>query len=229
MLAGADQHAAAGLLGEGLDQRGLAGARPPRRRGPAGLPTLVRRPGAEQLLARAATHLRAGAGALVVACLAGPVAARVRAPLTTRVILEEHQDAAGGAAGPQVGTVRPGQQIDRVGGQDGKHDVGTRCAMDVGARERTRPLAASARRATGAACAVGVDRVERGALDVGCLATASARAVADDARAARRARRGWARQSGAAPPSGRRGPSASSHAAAPAESARPSTATPFAA
>ena len=78
------------------------------------------------------------------------------------MILEEHQHAAGGAAGPQVGTVRPGQQIDRIGGQDGKHDVGTRCAMDVRARERHAAWLPEGDGRPRRPCAIGVDRVESG-------------------------------------------------------------------
>src|SRR6195952_2635584 len=57
--------------------------------------------------------------ASVMACLAGAVAAAVRAPRPARVILEEHQDAAGGAADAQVARTRVAGELDR-GGRDGR-------------------------------------------------------------------------------------------------------------
>ena len=64
--------------------------------------------------------------------LARAVAASVRAPLAARMVVDEQQHAAGGAARAQVAR-SAGQQVDRIPGERGEGDASAARAVVVGA------------------------------------------------------------------------------------------------
>jgi hypothetical protein len=76
--------------------------------------------------------------AAVVAGLSGAVAARMRTPLSPRVLLHERQDAAPGSTRPQVSAGGPGQEVDGVGGQGTKDYIGASGGTEVPPGHRQR-------------------------------------------------------------------------------------------
>ena len=105
--------------------------------------------------------LRGAVGALVVPGLPRPIAAGIRAPRAPRVVLEEHQHTAGGAAGPQVAAMRSGQKIDGVRGQRGQDDIGAGRTVYVAGRQWAATRLPDRDRGSGRLSAGRVDRLER--------------------------------------------------------------------